>query len=63
MDNAHGRGIPLNGKTEFWISLSCPLHAGQVEEGCMNAVAPLPVIENAKLPASYEADCAIKGVM
>lgn len=33
MDNAHGRGIPLNGKTEFWISLSCPLHAGQVEEG------------------------------
>lgn len=26
MDNFHGKGIPLDGKTAFWINGDCPVH-------------------------------------
>jgi hypothetical protein len=38
LDNHHGRGITINGKTEFWVDSACPIHghvpmfAGREEE-------------------------------
>lgn len=26
IDNHYGKGVPMNGKREFWISGDCPLH-------------------------------------
>ena len=26
IDNYHGKGIPVNGKFEYWINGLCPLH-------------------------------------
>ena len=27
MDNGWGRGFPLRGELQFWITVGCPLHA------------------------------------
>lgn len=36
LDNCHGRGFPWgpDGKTEFWVTVTCPLHGSpeKVEE-------------------------------
>lgn len=32
MDNHHGRGFPMDGKTSFWITQCCPLHAPEKEK-------------------------------
>lgn len=34
LDNAHGLGFPLEGKTVFWIDETCPLHAKREEPAC-----------------------------
>lgn len=32
MDNHHGKGITVNGKTAFWINSECPIHGANYPE-------------------------------